>query len=360
MKITAIEAVPLAIPLKPMNPPSPWTGGTRKQIFVRVHTDEGVTGLGEAFAYGAPLAVVSVIEESLAPLVIGQDPLRIEAVVDLMHRGTMIYGRRGLGMFAISGIEIALWDLLGKVRGAPVYELLGGALRPRLPAYASLLRYETPDAVAGACRHFVAQGFRMLKLHQTDVASVRAAREAVGPDVELMLDTNCPWTPFEAIAMARALEPYRLFWLEEPVWPPEDYAGLARVAVATGTPIALGENESTVHGFAEIVRQGAGDILQPSITKVGGISEFKKIAALAQTANLPIAPHSFYFGPGLAATLHVAATFGSPLPVEFPTGDQETPFLARPIQARDGWLELPSARASAWRSTRKPSAATPS
>jgi L-alanine-DL-glutamate epimerase-like enolase superfamily enzyme len=222
-----------------------------------------------------------------------------------------------------------------------VYELLGGARRPRLPAYASLLRYETPEAVAAACRHFVAQGFRMLKLHQTDVASVRAARDAVGPDVELMLDTNCPWTPFEAIAMARALEPYRLFWLEEPVWPPEDYAGLARVAAATETPIALGENESTLYGFNEIVRQRAGDVLQPSITKVGGISEFKKIAALAQAANLPIAPHSFYFGPGLAATLHVAATFGGPLPVEFPTGDQETPFLARPIQARDGWMEVP-------------------
>lgn len=341
MKITAIEAVPLAIPLKPMTPPSPWTGGARKQIYVLVHTDEGVTGLGEAFAYGAPLAVVSVIEESLAPLVIGLDPLAIEAVVDVMHRGTMIYGRRGLGMFAISGIEIALWDLLGKVRNAPVYELLGGARRPRLPAYASLLRYETPEAVAGACRQFVAQGFRMLKLHQTDVASVRAARDAVGPDVELMLDTNCPWTPFEAIAMARALAPYRLFWLEEPVWPPEDYAGLARVAAGTETPIALGENESTLYGFNEIVRQRAGDVLQPSITKVGGISEFKKIAALAQAANLPIAPHSFYFGPGLAATLHVAATFGGPLPVEFPTGDQETPFLARPIQAHDGWLEVP-------------------
>lgn len=342
MKITAIEAVPLAIPLRPMTPASSWTGGTRKQIFVRVHTDEGLSGLGEAFAYGAPLAVVSVIEESLAPLVVGQDPLRIESVVDLMHRGTMIYGRRGLGMFAISGVEIALWDLLGKVRGAPVYELLGGAHRPRLPAYASLLRYDSPEAVAAACRHFVAQGFRMLKLHQIDVASVRAAREAVGPDVELMLDTNCPWTPFEAIAMARALEPYRLFWLEEPVWPPEDYAGLGRVAEATATPIALGENESTLHGFHEIVRQRAGDILQPSITKVGGVGEFKKIAALAQAANLPIAPHSFYFGPGLAATLHVAASFGSPLPVEFPTGELETPFLTRPIQARDGWLELPS------------------
>ena len=342
MKITAIEAVPLAIPLLPMTPPSPWTGGTRKQIFVRVHTDEGVTGLGEAFAYGAPLAVCSVIDESLAPLLIGQDPLRIEAVVDLLHRSTMIYGRRGLAMFAISGIEIACWDLLGKVRGAPVYELLGGAARPRLPAYASLMRYETPTAVAEACRQFVAQGFRMLKLHQIDVASVRAAREAVGPDVELMLDTNCPWTPLEAIAMARALAPYRLFWLEEPVWPPEDYAGLARVTEATDTPIALGENESTLFGFGEIVRQRAGDVLQPSVTKVGGVSEFRKIAALAQSANLPIAPHSFYFGPGLAATLHVAATLGGPLPVEFPTGQQETPFLARPIQVRDGWIDLPT------------------
>ena len=321
MKITAVEAVPLAIPLKPMTPPSPWTGGTRKQIYVLVHTDEGVTGLGEAFAYGAPLAVVSVIEESLAPLLIGRDPLAIEAAVDVMHRGTMIYGRRGLAMFAISGIEIALWDLLGKVRNAPVCELLGGALRPRMPAYASLMRYETPEAVADACRSFVAQGFGMLKLHQIDVASVRAAREAVGPDAELMLDTNCPWTPLEAVAMARALEPYRLFWLEEPVWPPEDYAGLARVAAATETPIALGENESTLYGFSEIARQRAGDILQPSITKVGGISEFRKIAALAQAANLPIAPHSFYFGPGLAATLLVAATLGGPLPVEFPTGE---------------------------------------
>ena len=165
--------------------------------------------------------------------------------------------------------------------------------------------------MAGACRHFVAQGFRMLKLHQTDVASVRAAREAVGPDVELMLDTNCPWTPFEAIAMARALAPYRLFWLEEPVWPPEDYAGLARVAAATETPDRA--RRERVHRATASTRscaQRAGDILQPSITKVGGISEFKKIAALAQAANLPIAPHSFYFGPGLAATLHVAATFG--------------------------------------------------
>jgi len=341
VKITRVQAIALAIPLRPLDPPSSWSAGTRKQIVVRVHTDEGLTGTGEAFAYGAPSAVCAVIEESLAPLLVGQDPTRIEALVDLVHRGTMIYGRRGLGMFAISGVEIALWDLLGKALGAPVHALLGGAVRPRLPVYASLMRYDSPADVARACALFAGQGFRMLKLHQTDVASVRAAREAVGPDVELMLDTNCPWTPDEAIQMARALAPYRLFWLEEPVWPPEDYAGLARVAAAVETPVALGENESTVWGFREIVERRAGDILQPSITKVGGISEFKKIAALAQAANLPIAPHSFYWGPGLAATLHVAASFGGSLPVEFPTGDLETPFLTSPIQARDGWVEVP-------------------
>jgi len=342
MKITGLEAIPLAIPMKPMDPPSTWRAGTRKQIVVRVLTDEGVTGTGEAFAYGAPLAVCSVVDESLAPLVIGQDPTRIEALVDLMHRGTMIYGRRGLAMFAISGVEIALWDLLGRALDAPVHALLGGAVRSRLPAYASLMRYDSPADVAAACRHFVGQGFRMLKLHQTDVASVRAAREAVGPDVELMLDTNCPWDPAGAIAMARALAPYRLFWLEEPVWPPEDYEGLARVAAATETPIALGENESTAFGFRDIIARRAGQILQPSITKVGGISEFRKIAALAQAANLTVVPHSFYFGPGLAATLHVAATLGGAAPIEFPTGELETPFLSRPIAARDGWVEVPT------------------
>jgi L-alanine-DL-glutamate epimerase-like enolase superfamily enzyme len=342
MKIERIDAIPLAIPVKPMTPPSSWAAGTRKQIVVRVVTDGGLTGIGEAFAYGAPLAVVNVIVESLAPMLIGQDPTRIEALVDLMHRSTMIYGRRGLAMFAISGVEIALWDLLGKARGAPVHELLGGAVRPRLPVYASLLRYASPADVAAACRQFAAQGFRGLKLHQIDVDSVRAAREAVGPAVDLMLDTNCPWTPAEAIAMARALEPHGLAWLEEPVWPPEDYAGLARVRAATGTPIALGENESTVYGFREIIDRGAADILQPSITKVGGIAEFRKIVALAQAANLPIAPHAFYFGPGLAATLHVAATFGGATPVEFPTGEHETPFLAQPLVARDGWVEVPS------------------
>ncbi len=342
MKITEVRAIPLAIPLRPTTPPSTWAAGAGKQILVRVTTDDGLTGWGESFAYGATLAVCDVIDDALAPIVLGQDPSQIENLVDRMHRALMIWGRRGLAMMAVSGVELALWDLAGKARSVPVYQLLGGLCQSRARVYSSLLRYETPTQVRQAVSAALVLGFTAIKLHQVDVESVASAREVAGAGVELMLDTNCPWSVEDAIRMGRQLERFDLRWLEEPVWPPEDYAGLAQVVGATDTRIALGENESTLYGFREIVERRAGDILQPSITKVGGITEFRKIAALAQAANLPIAPHSFYFGPGLAATLHMAATWGGPVPVEFPTGEHETPFLANPITARDGFVEVPS------------------
>ncbi len=342
MRIVGVEAVALSIPLAPLEPESAWGGGFRETVIVRVGTDAGLTGVGEAFAYGAPLGVAHAVEAYLRPLLIGEDPARIEYLTDRMHRATLIWGRRGLGMFAISGVEIALWDLLGQAHGLPVYALLGGAVRTRLPAYASLLRYATPEAVGAACRQQVERGFTWIKLHQTDVASVAAARAAVGPDVELMLDTNCPWSPGETIELARALAPYRLRWLEEPVWPPEDYAGLAEVRRSGLVPIATGECESTLYGFREIVRAGAADVLQPSVTKVGGIGECRKIAALAQAANLPLAFHSPYFGPGLAATLHLAAALTGVLPIELVACRHETPLLTRPIEASGGQVEVPT------------------
>ena len=203
-------------------------------------------------------------------------------------------------------------------------------------AYASLPRYDAPADVARAAVAMAGQGFSAIKLHQTDVASVAAAREAVGDGVELMLDTNCPWTVEEAVAMARRLEPYRLRWLEEPVWPPEDYEGLARVRAATATPIACGENEATVFGLREILRAGAADVVQPSITKVGGLLELKKIAILAAAANVTLVPHSYYYGPGLAATLHaVACTPGVPY-VEYGAGELTPSLMLTPLRCVDG------------------------
>jgi len=156
-----------------------------------------------------------------------------------------------------------------------------------------------------------------------------------------MLDTNCPWTVEEAIRIGRRLERYDLRWLEEPVWPPEDYAGLARVRAALRMPIACGENEATVFAFRHIIEAGAADIVQPSITKVGGIAEMKKIATLAAAANVTFVPHSFYFGPGLAATLHVvASTPGVPY-VEMPPGHLVAPLTAEPIGFKAGAVMVP-------------------
>jgi L-alanine-DL-glutamate epimerase-like enolase superfamily enzyme len=342
MKITAVDAIALAIPQRPLDPPSPWTPALGAQVLVRIATDEGLTGWGEAFALGAPTAVCAVVDEALRPLLVGEVPTDLERLTDRLHRAALLYGRRGLGMIAISGVELALWDLAGHARGVPVHALLGGLVRPRLPAYASLLRYERPAEVAAAARQARAAGFRGVKLHQTDLDAVRAARAAVGSEVALMLDVNCPWTPAEALRMGRALAELDLAWLEEPVWPPEDYRALAEVRAALDIPIAAGENEATAVGFRELLVQRAADIVQPSVTKVGGLGEARKVCTLAAAWNVTVVPHSFYYGPGLAATLHLAAaTPGIPW-VEYPGGELVTPLLAEPIRAVDGWVEPPS------------------
>lgn len=341
MKITEVRAIPLAIPHRESHPPSPWSPGLAKQILVRLTTDAGLVGWGECFAYGAPLAVCSIVDEALAPLLLGQDPARLEHLTRTLQQALMIWGRRGLAMFAISGVELALWDLAGKARGLPVYELLGGLVQPSVRAYASLLRYPSASDVGRAAAAMTARGYTAIKLHQVDVESVAVAREVVGEGVEIMLDTNCPWAVEEAIRIGRQLERFDLRWLEEPVWPPEDYPGLARVRAALRIPIASGENDATAFGFAALLAAGAADIVQPSVTKVGGIGEMKRIATLAAAASATLVPHSFYFGPGLAATLHViASTPGVPY-VEFPPGQLEAPLLREPIRCVGGTVAVP-------------------
>jgi L-alanine-DL-glutamate epimerase-like enolase superfamily enzyme len=342
MKITDVRAIALAVPLRPMRPPSSWAAWTGKQVIVRVLTDAGIEGIGETFAYGSPPALAALIEDAFKPLLVGRDPQDIDQLTALMQRSAVNYARRGLGMYAIGGIEIALWDLLGKIRSLPLYELLGGLVRPRLKAYASMMRYHSLGDVARACERLVEQGYAMLKLHQTDVDSVRAARQAVGPGIELALDPNCPWTVEEAITVARALAPYDLLWLEEPIFPPEDHDGLASVRRESPMPIAAGENEGTAFGFRDLIGKGAADILQPDIPKAGGIGEIRKIVALAEEANLPVALHSWFYGPAMAATVHVAAAMGGSMPVEVAEGALEAPIYTPVITVKDGFVEPPS------------------
>ncbi|HEV8715583.1 MAG TPA: mandelate racemase/muconate lactonizing enzyme family protein [Candidatus Binatia bacterium] len=340
MKIIDLQVIPLAIPLRHETPESPWAAGLGRQIIVQVHTDTGISGLGEAFAYGAPLAVCAVLEE-LKPLLLGADPTQPELLYERLSQATLLYGRRGLGLFALSAIDIALWDIVGKVKKQPLYKLLGGNESKRLPAYISLLRYQTPPEVARVIVRCLEAGFQAVKLHQIDVKSVSVAREVAGERVNLMLDVNCPWNAEEALAMAKTLARYRLTWLEEPVWPPDDYPSLAQVRREAGIPIASGENEGTVHGFANLLAQGAADILQPSVTKVGGVSEWRRIAALAAQHGKQVAAHSFYFGPGFAATLHLMAALPGCTYTEVAGCALAAPLVQEPFDFGNGTVGVP-------------------
>lgn len=322
MKIIGIEAVPFSIPCK--YGAEGWSlgsGGWKALDFclVRVHTDAGLTGWGEAFSYSCRRAVAAAVEGMIAPLAtgrelggdFGRDPARDAAAIGALHaeiqKRLHIFGRFGITAFALSGLDIALWDLAGKAAGKPLSALLGGARRERFGCYASLLRYADAGLVARYCERAVGEGFPAVKLHEVSEPVIAAARAAVPREVALQLDVNCEWSVPDAIAIGKRLAPLGLEWFEEPVFPPEDGAGLRAVGEACGIPIAAGENCCFVTQFAALFDAGAVQIAQPSVTKVGGVTEFLKIAALAKQRGVKLAPHSPYFGPGALATLHLLA-----------------------------------------------------
>jgi L-alanine-DL-glutamate epimerase-like enolase superfamily enzyme len=213
-------------------------------------------------------------------------------------------------MYAISAVDIALWDIAGKAANTPIYQLLGGGVAD-LPCYASLERFSDPSLVRASVRHALDAGFRSLKLHEIELSAARAAREEAGPDVEIMLDVNCAWTLNQARAIAEILEAFRLKWLEEPVSPPENYDGLAKLRSMHRVPLAAGENVSTLMDFDRLMAAEAVDFVQPSPAKMGGITELCKVFPLAAIHNVAVMPHTFYDGPGLLAAVHVLAALGT-------------------------------------------------
>jgi L-alanine-DL-glutamate epimerase-like enolase superfamily enzyme len=277
-------------------------------IIVEVSTDAGVTGWGDAFGYVCPRSTATAIDEMIAPQARGQgvpDAEGIPAFMDRIQRNLHLFGRYGITMFAISGLDIALWDLAAKVKGVPLHRLIGAAKRSRIPAYASLLRIGTPELVAGECETALRRGYTAIKLHETTAPAVFAARQAIGAGIPLMVDLNCPMDGTEATAFAHACRAAAPMFLEEPVWPPEDFATLAKVRTEGGIDIAAGENACTVHQFRQMITAGAVSYAQPSVIKVGGITEYLKVVALADEKGVKLAPHSPYFGPGFLATLQL-------------------------------------------------------
>jgi len=348
MKITAIEAIVLRIPYSSggSKDTQAWGGKawlTADALLVKITTDQGLTGWGEAFGYNAIPATKAAIEQMIAPMCIGRDPGELETLMLELQQKLHIFGRGGPVIYGLSGVDIALWDIAGKAAAKPVHSLFGACRAPRLPCYASLIRYTDPKVVAANVERAVGQGFRHIKLHEVEVAPTRAAREAAGDAVDIMLDVNCPWSVAEAVDMAKRLRPLNLRWLEEPVWPPEDYAGLARVRAEGGVPIAAGENAATLLQYQRMIEANAVDYVQPSPIKMGGITELRKVFALAKQRNVTVMPHSFYDGPGLLAAVHVNAAMGDGSLVEWRFFDLEQRLYGEAGVPKGGFIDVPQA-----------------
>lgn len=318
--ITAVETIRVALPFE--------TGGPRhgmrpaleawlkmESVMVRIETSDGLEGWGEAFGHAMAPGTVAVLTDVVAPMLLGKDARAIAKRIDRIERPMHGLGRAGPMIYALSAVDIALWDLAGKRAGMPVFRLLGGDAA-ELTRYASLMRYGGDcDAVAENVARARGHGFTTIKLHENTVPAFRAARNAVNLEDMICLDVNCPWTVAEAKAIAQEILYDDFHWLEEPVWPPEDFAAMADVR-AEGVPISAGENMTTLLDFKAAFEAGAVDNVQPSVTKCGGISGMRRVFNLAQAHAVRVVPHCFYWGPGYHATAHLAASRAEPTLVE--------------------------------------------
>jgi L-alanine-DL-glutamate epimerase-like enolase superfamily enzyme len=332
---------------------------------VEIDTDAGLTGLGEAKVgvgnLGNYAALVTLIHAELAPVLIGRDPRDITALWEAIYNGTRahyvarhgrtfpIVGRRGITVSALSGIDIALWDLLGKAMGQPVWRLLGGRLREQIPAYASG-GWAPVGGVGKQLRQYVERGHRAVKMRvglqdrsvDDSAARVREARESLGSEVGLMVDAHGTWSVREAQRFARKVADCDLAWLEEPV-SPDNVAGQAEVRATTDIPIAAGETEQTRFAFRDLLEARAVDVLQPDLAIAGGITETLRICALAATHGLTVAPHLWGGAVLFASGLHLAVATPCVTTLEFSRG--ENPLLNElvhePFELVDGHVQAP-------------------
>ena len=345
MKITRVSSVVYRQQLKLSGPKPKFAGEGRNSfetLLVKVETDSGITGWGEAFPHRVWPAIKSLIETLIAPVCIGAEATDISALMAKLFRHTYGVGRAGPVMYALSGLDIALWDILGKAANLPIYKLLGGAQCAKLPAYASLLKYADTDVVVRTAEQALGRGYRDLKVHETGRNEITAAAQLLRKHNggALMVDVNAPWTLQEALLAVAPLRELGLKWIEEPVWPPEDFRAASEIS-ANGVPVAIGENVLTPTDFARLIESRAVDYIQPSVAKIGGISVMRDIFTGANQAGVAVAPHSAYFGPGLIATAHVSAALSRAPMIERLYCDlTESPFgdWYEPV---DGYLSLP-------------------
>jgi L-alanine-DL-glutamate epimerase-like enolase superfamily enzyme len=340
--ITAIDTIALRIPLDIWAPPPMSQGVPRTHVesfYVRVTTSGGVVGWGESFGTARPM-VVAAFDHWIRRLAVGQSVLD-EDLLPRLERMLLSLSRSGPLAHALAGLDIALWDIRGKLAGVSVSTLLGGARRTRVECYASLLQYyDKPEHLKRNTARALERGYRQIKLHERTPEAVAAARAVTGPDIPLMVDTNCAWTPAEAEAAVAAMAPSKPFWVEEPIYPPEDFEALARLRTATGVPMGIGENATSLSDFRRMVTIGKADYIQPSIVKLG-ITAMAKVAAEVEQAGATCVPNAFYLGPAFLAVLHCVAAKEKESPLERMFADfGATPF-AKSVPVVNGGVEVP-------------------
>lgn len=351
MKITDLEVIYLKLPQIDITR----CDGTQDTTIVRIHTDEGISGVGEIDSL--PVVMKSIIDapashsiaNGLKELLIGEDPFEIERIWNKLYMGALYYGRTGPVLHAMSGIDIALWDIIGKAIQRPVAQMLGGIYHEKIKAYASLVMPETIKEAVQLAEKYMAQGYRAIKFGwgpigrdaKFDIELVSTLRSVMGEDRDLMLDIGHVWDAKHAIRMARQFEQYGVFWIEEPL-PPDDLQGYAQLCDAVDIYIAAGEQESGRRAYQRLLDEAHLDILQPDLGRCGGLTEGKKIAYMAYDRNKKVVPHAFKTGVLVAASTHFVASMPHGFLIEYTVSDSP---LARhlvidPVEFRDGYVHL--------------------
>ena len=356
MKITDVQAVILRQPVLDEG----IADGSQDDLVILVHTDEGLTGIGEVDS--APEAVRALVDapgshaiaNSLKELLVGEDPLEVDRLWHKMYRGVIYVGRRGIALHALSGIDIALWDLKGKAEGKPVAELIGTPKRDKVRAYASMLMPDEPAEVREKVSALRDQGFTAVKLGWgplgkdagRDVELATAAVEAAGEDGTILIDAGLGYVADagRAIGVAEQLNELGVFWLEEP-FEPDEYEAYAELADAVELRVAAGEQDTTLWGFRELIERGHVDLIQPDVTRCGGITELLRIAEFADSRGVETVPHAWKSGIIKAASLHVNAVLPEALYQEYCVA--ETPINTLLTKQRlpiddEGFVAVPS------------------
>lgn len=353
MKITKVETMIVDIPFVDGGKGEgigPTTWNKLEICLVRLEDELGNVGWGEGFGYFVTDATKAVIDRMIAPILVGSVVDDIPAWNLLTQRRLHLFGRYGVTMYAISGVDMALWDLRAKREGLPLHRLLAASGSPAVVGaahdpqpisfYASLVRYADSTIAPRVCERALAEGFTDLKLHEIAIPEITACRRAVGNGVPMSVDVNCNWSVEESLANIPALIELGASWLEEPTFPPEGFANLAGLR-GRGMTIAAGENWCTSVQFAAALAAGAVDLAQPSVTKVGGVTEFVKAAEVCAAAGVALEPHCPYFGPGMFASLHLAAAIPGVKQLEWLYVDPDAWLAPFDHLRMGGWMSVP-------------------